>query len=202
METHTFVFCGDPQMGKTPLAQSVLAWYARARGRPHFIKTSTADSLRTLSVQGFFVEYMGVLLDEWRVGAESQDKCAALCDFIKCLTDVDNPGATRMRYSDVKFAHYMPRVITCNGTRESWHEMISTFQLADSEAILKRLVFVEFDECVIPERLRNANTARKRKDLASAMDEVYDFRATRARTGSLLDHVDDAVFTAAPDEGR
>ena len=23
LETHTFVFCGDPQMGKTPLAQSV-----------------------------------------------------------------------------------------------------------------------------------------------------------------------------------
>ncbi len=130
--------------GKTPLARACAAEYAKARGVSYFAMSSTVDSLRMLSVQGFFRPYTSVMLDEWRIGTESQDSQSHKADFIKCETDVENPGAVRLRYSDVHFAPNMPRRITSQSSMHQWWETLSNLEPDDAAAILKRLVFVDF----------------------------------------------------------
>ena len=55
IEEATFILCGQPQAGKTPLARTMAATYAEAKRVDYFIQSSTMDSLRQVFVQGFFV---------------------------------------------------------------------------------------------------------------------------------------------------
>ena len=94
LEEKTLIFTGPPEMGKTPLAKSIAKLYVEAkRIQRGFIQTSTADSLRQCFVQGLMIEGSCLVMDEWKPGKESQDAKGGLCDFVKCLTDVENPGA-------------------------------------------------------------------------------------------------------------
>eukprot|EP00969_Alexandrium_andersonii_P345278 15263141-Alexandrium_andersonii.AAC.1 len=60
LESATFVICGENDLGKTPLCRALAAKYAKARGQSYFAQSSTADSLRMLSVQGFFKPHTAV----------------------------------------------------------------------------------------------------------------------------------------------
>lgn len=171
-ESYTFIFGGPPRCGKTPLAKAVAAEYASARGVSYFAMSSTVDSLRMLSVQGFFRPYTCVLLDEWRIGTESQDSQSHKADFIKCVTDVENPGAVRLRYSDVRFAPCMPRIITSQAKMAQWIEILSAMEPDDTAAILKRLVFVDFAEQHVPPELVKTARVTRVDDLLAAFKAV------------------------------
>ena len=64
-------------------------------------------------------------------------------DFIKCITDVTNPGGVRMRYSDISFAPFMPRLITSQQSKDKWMQALANEAVHDQEAVLKRVWFVE-----------------------------------------------------------
>jgi len=181
LESSTFVFCGANELGKTPLCRAVAAKYAKARGATYFAQSSTVDSLRMLSVQGFFRPYTAVVLDEWRIGKDSQDAQGHKVDFIKCLTDVENPGAVRLRYSDVRFAPYMPRLISSQQTMDDWIETLSEAAESDRDAILKRLIFVEVTECLVPAAVSAARQHSKGTELKDAFKAV-GFVATAGGT--------------------
>ena len=66
LDEATFVLCGQPQAGKTPLARAMAATYAAAKGIDYFIQSSTMESLRKVFVQGFFQPGVVVILDECR----------------------------------------------------------------------------------------------------------------------------------------
>jgi hypothetical protein len=172
LESSTFVICGANELGKTPLCRAIAARYAKARNVDYFAQSSTVDSLRMLSVQGFFRPYTAVVLDEWRIGKDSQDAQGHKVDFIKCLTDVENPGAVRLRYSDVRFAPYMPRLISSQQTMEDWIEALSEAAETDRNAILKRLIFVEVTKCLVPASVSAARQSNKGSELKEAFKAV------------------------------
>jgi len=172
LETCTFIFGGPNNMGKTPLAKRVAADYAQARGVSYFAMSSTVDSLRMLSVQGFFRPHTAVVLDEWRMGADSQDSQGHKADFIKCLTDVESPGAVRLRYSDVRFASLMPRIITSQARMKDWLELLAKLDEADAGAVLKRVIFVDFDEPVVPVKTAEAFRTQRADNLQEAFKAI------------------------------
>ena len=125
MEAKTIVITGPPNLGKTPLARAIAKQYVSAKEMQRgFIQTSTADSLRQVFVQGLMVEGSALVMDEWKPGRESQDAKAGICDFIKCLTDVENAGALALRYSDIKFPAYYPRTITSQWSKDQWMQAL------------------------------------------------------------------------------
>ena len=172
LEIFTFVFCGPNECGKTPLCRSIARTYAKARFMTMFAQSSTADSLRMLCVQGLFKPYMAIVLDEWRIGQDSQDHQAHKVDFLKCLTDVENPSAVRLRYSDVKFAPFMPRLISSQQTMQDWIEVLSQAPETDRDAILKRVVFVHVNKKLVPEDVVADMRDEKQVSLKSAFNAV------------------------------
>lgn len=172
LEQTTMAICGVPGLGKTPLARAVAASYARARNRPHFVQSSTVDSLRMLSVQGFFERHTAVVLDEWRIGQDSQDPNSHKVDFLKCLTDVQNPGTVRLRYSDVRFAADMPRIITTQQSPSDWLVSLEQCPLEDREAVLKRMVFVHVTEPLIPPSLVASLRGKQTDSLREAFEGI------------------------------
>lgn len=68
MEEATFVMCGQPQASKTPLARTMAASYAAAKGIGYFIQSAAMDSLRQVFVQGLFRPRVVVILDAARPG--------------------------------------------------------------------------------------------------------------------------------------
>ena len=138
----------------------------------YFAQSSTVDSLRMLSVQGFFKPHTAVVLDEWRIGKDSQDAQGHKVDSIKCLTDVENPGAVRLRYSDVRFAPDMPRLISSQQTMAQWIGALADAAESDRDAILKRLIFVDVKEPLVPAALAAAWQRHRGADLKEAFKRV------------------------------
>ena len=172
LESVTFVFCGPNGVGKTPLCRSLARTYAKARFMTQFAQSSTADSLRMLSVHGLFKPHMAVVLDEWRIGQDSQDQQAHKVDFLKCLTDVENPSAVRLRYSDVKFAPFMPRLISSQQTMQDWINVLQEAPETDRHAILKRVVFVHVNKPLVPPDVVKTMQDFKQVSLRAAFEAV------------------------------
>ena len=187
LETATFVICGGNRLGKTPLCRAVAAMYAKARGVSYFAQSSTVDSLRMLSVQGFFKPHTAVVLDEWRIGKDSQDAQGHKVDFIKCLTDVENPGAVRLRYSDVRFAPSMPRLISSQQTMAEWIEALEDVAESDRDAIMKRLIFVDVTEPLVPAAMAAARQRDRGLDLKEAFMRVGLRAPTDGTIGGWVD---------------
>ena len=194
METHTFVFSGKAELGKTPAAQSIAWAYAELRGHGHYAQTSTVDSLRQLYVQGFFEPHLCVIIDDWRPGKASQDKRGDSADFLKALTDVANPSCVGARYSDIKWAPSMPRIVTSQIGVQEWLECVDAVE--DQEAVLKRAIWVEFTECVVPATLASAHTKSREEDISERFYALYNQRGYSApRDGTLMGHAARPVWT-------
>ena len=170
----SFVIGGADGLAKTALCKSIAAEYARCRNVPYFVCSSTADSLRTVCVRGFFRENVAVVLVEWRIGRDSQDQHGHKVDFVKCLTDIENPSSCRMRYSDIKFSKNMPRIISSQAIMQDW--IVSLRQCdtpkADIDAVTNRLLFLHVTRCLIPEHIRKQKMARLSHDLRDAMQRI------------------------------
>jgi len=188
MEEATFILCGQPQAGKTPLARAMAATYAEAKGVDYFIQSSTMDSLRQVFVQGFFRSGIVVILDEFRPGKMSQDPKSDCCDMLKCLCDVANPGSVHCRYSDLKFAEEMPRIITTNATPNEWLQVCTAATEADRNAVLKRLIFVEVDEDVVPQEFAQVFRNKRRRDIGDLMLSTLEGRGVKMQKTTLDDH--------------
>ena len=112
-----------------------------------------------------------IVLDEWRMGADSQDSQAGKLDFVKVLTDIETPGAVRVRFSDLKFSEKQARIITSQDTRAKWEEHLSNERFSDDDraAVLRRLTFVEPTRMLIkPElvqRFKKARESSTREDM-------------------------------------
>jgi hypothetical protein len=172
LELYTFVFLGDAGLGKTTLARAMSMLQCKARGLPYYIETNTPDSLRGVCVNGFFRPHIPVLLDEWRPTSKqssgSGSPSAEMLDALKCLTSVADGATIKCRYSDVKFAPNMPRLVTANcRTMEDWLRAVSDEGSAeDRNAVLRRCLFVEVDRPLVPKKLQTAFKAEKGEELA------------------------------------
>ena len=188
MEEATFVLCGKPQAGKTPLARAMASTYAAAKGIDYFIQSSTMDSLRQVFVQGFFRPGVVVILDEFRPAKMSQDPKADCCDMLKCLCDVANPGSVHCRYSDLKFAEEMPRIMTTNAAPNEWLQVCDSAPDADREAVLKRLIFIEVDEDVVPQAFAQVFRNKKRRDIGDVMLSTLESHGVKIQKTTVDDH--------------
>jgi hypothetical protein len=130
LELYTFVLIGDAGLGKTSLARALAVLQCKARGLPYYIESNTPDSLRGVCINGFFRPHVPVILDEWRpesrasfgTGVQSRE----MLDTLKCLTSVDDGATIKCRYSDVKFAPGMPRLMTATcRTLEDWMQVVT-----------------------------------------------------------------------------
>ena len=177
MESKTIVISGPPNLGKTPLARAIVKQYVEAKEvQRGFVQTSTADSLRQVFVQGLMVEGSALVMDEWKPGKESQDAKASICDFIKCLTDVENAGALALRYSDIKFPPFYPRIITSQWSKEQWIQALITLPREDLNAVLKRVLFAEVTASVIPAATAAAFKSKRAADVSKSMAAMWKAR--------------------------
>jgi hypothetical protein len=182
------VVSGKPECGKTQLARSCARHFARAQGMHYFVQSSTVDSLRMLSVQGFLKEYIPIVLDEWRMGTDSQDTQAHKLDFVKILTDVENPGAVRLRYSDIKFAPNSPRLITSQDTLAKWEEHLEGATAVDRAAVLRRLAFLEPQAMLIKPEVIKRFKKEKAKSAREAMTANGMLKAPATTLGGWVLH--------------
>jgi hypothetical protein len=177
LEEKTLIFCGPPEMGKTPLARAIAKLYVEAKDDQRgFIQTSTADSLRQCFAQGLMMEGSCLVMDEWKPGKESQDAKGGLCDFIKCLTDVGNPGSLALRYSDIKFPGSYPRLLTSQFRKGQWMQALITLSQDDLNAVLKRVLFVGVIRPVIPPPLAKSFKRKRSTDVSAKMGAVWEAR--------------------------
>ena len=187
METCTFIFGGKSRTGKTSLAKAMAAQYMVVRKMPFFAMTSTVDSLRLLSTQGYFQPFLALVIDEWRIGSSSQDANADKVDFIKCLTDIQQPGSVRVRYNDIRFSPMMPRTITSQMKMQQWLDFLAAMEDQDRLAILARLVFVDFDTPVVPKRLSESFRQERASDLMTAFTDAGFAPAADGTLGGWVD---------------
>ena len=107
------------------------------------------DSLRRCLDEGLLLPLVPIVLDEWSIGIDSQDKDAGKATFIKVVTDIQNPGAAHARYGDIRFPPGTPRIVTSNDSVNAWASIIRSFPPFDADAIFKRVVFVEVAEDIM-----------------------------------------------------
>ncbi len=179
LEEYCFICCGDSDQGKSALARATCKLYCEANGTPYYIETNTPDSLRQVSVNGFFRRNVPVILDEWKPEGNKYTGKDGI-DMLKCLCTVDDEGATiKCRYSDIKFAPQMPKLMTCNCTLQEWLDGLGEVTTADLKAVLKRCLFVETTESVIPQELRKDFVGKRRKDCRDKMQEAMKKRGVK-----------------------
>jgi hypothetical protein len=177
LELYTFVFLGDAGLGKTSLARALALLQCRARGLPYYIDSNTPDSLRGVCVNGFFRPHVPVLLDDWRPEAKAIGTAMhsrEMLDTLKCLTSVADGATIKCRYSDVKFAPGMPRLMTANcRTMEDWtRSVVEAGEVEDYNAVLRRCLFVEVDRPLVAIEIQAAYKASKGDDLADLQRAV------------------------------
>ena len=115
-------------------------------------------------------------MDERKPGKESQDAKGGLCDFVKCLTDVENPGALALRYSDIKFPESYPRLLTSQFSKEQWMQALVTLPKNDLDAVLKRVLFIQLDRSVVPTALAKLFKHTRASNTAASMASLWEKR--------------------------
>ena len=88
--------------------------------------------------------------------------------MLKCLTSVADGATIKCRYSDIKFAAKMPKVLTCNCTNiDQWLSLVSEHAEAeDLHAVMRRCLFVEVGASLIPASLRRRYAEVRETELA------------------------------------
>ena len=149
------------------------ALYCEAYSVPYYIESNTPDSLRSVYVNGFFRPHIPVYLDEWK---PMGDKYAGKdgIDMLKCLTTVGDGATIKCRYSDIRFMESMPRLQSCNAKDlDDWCDGLGDVPAEDLNAVLRRCVFVEITEQIVP-------TALQREFLGQRRISCYEKMASAA----------------------
>ena len=189
MTTRTIILLGDPGYGKSTLARTFCATFARAHNAPYYIETSTPYSLRLVCEQQLFLDNVPILLDEWRPVGNRFSGLDGV-DMLKCLTSVGKGGTVACRYSDIRMLDNMPRLMICNAkTVEEWAQGIGFVAKADIDAVMRRVAFIEVNGHIIPEHCRTQYLKRKYE---SSYDKIA-MQLTHEGYDPLCE--DDLVFT-------
>jgi hypothetical protein len=185
METYTFVLLGDAGLGKTCLARAMAALQCAARQLPYWVESNTPDSLRQVAVNGFFREHVPVILDEWRPAHKAMNSGSETMDMLKCLTTVADGATIKCRYSDIKFAPSMPKIMTCNcSTMDEWLIEANVISIEDRNAVMRRCLFVEVKEQLMPQELRDNYKVQREKDLHELQIEVLRKQGLKVAGGA------------------
>jgi hypothetical protein len=206
MELHTLAILGDAGLGKTALARSMAALQCHVRKLPYWIESNTPDSLRQVSVNGFFRDHVPVILDEWRPtrkGATGSNGSEML-DMLKCLTSAADGATIRCRYSDIRFAPRMPKSLTCNSRSiDEWMAQTADY-VADEDynAIMRRCLFVEVKHSLIPEALRDEYVKHRETELHDLQVEALRAQGIELEAHAGLSPVDRAADGSWRARGR
>ena len=170
--THALLLLGPAQWGKTPLCRafaSVIAKATQESGRPHFLQSSTLDSLR--SVSSSLAEAVPIILDDWTASTASR----LSEDQLKHVLTTTGREVLVARYEDVALPQGA-RIISANSpTLHDWYgsfpqglwEMSATARQAlpaNTQALLKRLAV-----CCLTAPLMQATTAKRHRSEATAI---------------------------------
>ncbi len=188
MDEATFILLGDAGLGKSVLARAMCALYCEAHGTPYYIESNTPDSLRTVYVNGFFRSRVPVHLDEWKPMGENFTGRDGI-DMLKCLTTVGDGATIKCRYSDIRFMEDMPRIQSCNvADLKEWCDGLGDVPAQDLNAVLRRCVFVEVKEQIVPKALQKEFLGKRR-------ESCYDkMAAAAAQQGMHVPAKEDVQF--------
>ncbi len=168
----TFILLGDTGLGKTALARSMCQLFCKAKGVPYFIESNTVDSLRTVYINGFFRKHVPVLLDEWKPTGDKYSGRDGI-DMLKCLNTVGDAATIKCRYSDIRFQDDQPKVQSCNcASLDAWCECLGEVDDVDKNAVLRRCLFVEITESLVPEALRAEFLGKRRESCVGEMSSA------------------------------
>jgi hypothetical protein len=165
----TFILLGNTGLGKTALARAMCKLFCEAKGVAYFIESNTVDSLRTVYVNGFFRKHVPVLLDEWKPTGDKYSGKDGI-DMLKCLNTVGDAATIKCRYSDIRFQDDQPKVQSCNCTSlDDWCRCLGEVDDVDKNAVLRRCLFVEITESLVPAALRKEFLGQRRESCFSEM---------------------------------
>jgi hypothetical protein len=208
MLERSFILLGATGLGKTALARSMCRLFCKAMGTPYFVESNTVDSLRAVSGSGFFREHIPVLLDEWKPAGEKYSGKDGI-DLLKCLYTVCDAKAVAARYSDIHFQDNQPKIQSCNClSLDGWLECLGDASEADKDAVLRRVLFVEVTEPIVPAALRKEFLGKRREGCfggmsVAAVAEGCDPAnlSTEAGLGYTLMNNVNGVWKVAPTSG-
>ena len=164
MREVTFILLGDSGFGKSSLARAMCALYCEAHDTPYFIESNTPDSCRAVYVNGFFRTHVPVHLDEWKPSGDKYCGADGI-DMLKCLTTVGDGATIKCRYSDIRFQEDMLRIQTCNAKNlTEWCDGLGSVAQEDKNTVLRRCVFVEVTEHIVPKGLQKQYVQQRREN--------------------------------------
>jgi hypothetical protein len=147
----TAVFCGPPEVGKSPLAAAIALRLARMYqdgDDEAYVVTSTPDSLRMLADEDLLRSGVPVVFEELEGKDRKSHARPLTANTMKHLCGIPDGGTVSARYRDFALQQKQPRLICVNSTPDEWLDGITT-DLRDREALQKRCVFFEVSEAVL-----------------------------------------------------
>jgi hypothetical protein len=147
----TAVFCGPPEVGKSPLAAAIALRLARMYqdgDDEAYVVTSTPDSLRMLADEDLLRAGVPVIFEELEGKDRKSHARPLTANTMKHLCGIPDGGTISARYRDFAMQQKQPRLICVNATPDDWLAGITT-DIRDHDALAKRCVFFEIAEPVL-----------------------------------------------------
>ena len=186
---YALVLYGAPKLAKTPFAKAVALCLARmhqakTQAEPYAIVVNTADSLPR-GGDARMKSGVAVVFDDLRPGESRLNRPPHSVEDMKVLGDVASGGDMSARYSDIHFAPMMPRLFTSNASSPC--EFYCAFPLGldtmtnaevldmnpHALALVKRFAFCKVEQCLIPQRLRDAYEASPSAHVLEAGSGIF-----------------------------